>query len=176
MANGRERPNWVTIGVITAPQGVRGAVRVLPLTDFPDRFHGLRRVFSRVGEERTERRVEWVKRHPRGLILLKFDGINDRNAAEALRGVELQVPREEAAPLPEGAFYVFDLVGSEVQLPSGERIGELFDVLTTAANDVYVVRREDGKEVLIPAVRHVVKAIDTEARRIVVDPIPGMLD
>jgi len=176
MARRKERPEWITIGVVTAPQGVRGVVRVLPLTDFPDRLLNLKRVFLLLGESRTERRVERASPHSRGLFLLKLEGIGDRNAAEALRGAEIQLPRGEAAPLPEGAFYVFDLVGCEVQLLSGERVGELVDVLTTAANDVYVVRRDEGGEVLIPAVRHVVKAIDIDAGKIVVDPIPGMLE
>lgn len=176
MAGPRERPEWITIGVITAPQGVRGAVRVRPLTDFPERLLGLERAYLLQEGSRTERRIERASRHTRGLFVLKFEGIGDRDAAEELRGAAIQVPRSEAAPLPEGAYYVFDLVGCEVRLTSGERLGELIDVLTTAANDVYVVTKDGGGEVLIPAVRHVVKAIDTEAGTIVVDPIPGMLE
>lgn len=176
MARGQSRPKWITIGVVTAPQGVRGAVRVRPLTDFPERFHDLKRVFLLKGKDRTESRVAWVKRHTRGLLLLKLEGVDDRDGAESWREAEIQLPREEAVPLPEGAYYIFDLVGSEVALTSGERIGELVDVLTTAANDVYVVRRDGGAELLIPAVRQIVKAIDTSAGRIVIDPIAGLLD
>lgn len=176
MAIGRERPKWITIGVVTAPQGVRGAVRVRPLTDFPERFHGLERVFLWQGPSRLEYRVKRVAEHPRGLLILAFEGVDDRELAEELRGAEVQLPREEAVPLSEGEYYVFDLIGSAVELAGGERIGELVDVLTTGANDVYVVRGEDGRELLIPAVRQFVTAIDTDAGRIVIEPIPGLLD
>lgn len=167
---------WVTIGKVTAPHGVRGEVRVFPLTEFPDRFLDLRRVYLLRGGERSEYQVKRAKALPRGLFLLKLSGVESRDEAERLRGAELQVPREEAVPLPEGRYYVFDLVGARVVTTDGGFVGRLEDVLTTPANDVFVVRADGGREILIPAVKHVVRAIDPDQGVIVVDPLPGLLE
>lgn len=166
----------MTIGAVTAPHGVRGEVRVLPLTDFPDRFFDLKRVYLLVGQTREERRVEGVKALSRGLFLLKLAGIDRREEAEGLRRAEVQVPRAEAAPLPPGRHYIFDLIGLPVVTVNGEELGKLKEVLTTAANDVYVVEDQRGREILIPAVRHVVLSIDVERGEIVVDPPLGLLE
>lgn len=167
---------WVTIGAVTAPHGVRGEVRVLPLTDFPDRFFDLKRVYLLQGQTRSEHRVEGVKSLTRGLFLLKLGGVDSREEAERLRRAEVQVPRSEAVPLPPGRYYVFELVGARVVTVEGEELGVLKDVLTTAANDVYIVEGHDGREILIPAVRHVVLSIDVEGGEIVVDPPLGLLE
>lgn len=166
----------MTIGAVTAPHGVRGEVRVLPLTDFPDRFFDLKRVFLLTGRSRTEYRVQGVKGLTRGLFLLKLEGIERREDAERLRRAEVQVPRSEAVPLPPGMFYVFDLVGARVVTTGGEELGRLKDVLPNPANDVYVVEREDGREILIPGVRHIVLSIDAENGEIVVDPPLGLVE
>lgn len=167
---------WVTIGAVTAPHGVRGEVRVLPLTDFPKRFYDLERVFLFCGAERREHRVESVKSLTRGLFLLKLEGIGNRDQAERLRKCEVQVPREEAVPLPPGRYYIFELMGARVVTVDGTTLGILKDVLTTAANDVYVVEGEGGREILIPAVPHVVLSIDVQQGEIVVDPPLGLLE
>ncbi len=167
---------WVTIGAVTAPHGVRGEVRVMPLTDFPDRFFELERVFVVKGDERVERRVLGVKTLSRGLFLLRLEGVDCREDAETLRGAEIQVPRADVVPLPPGVYYVFELVGARVITPEGAFLGRLEDVLTTAANDVYVVKDDGGREILIPAVKHVVRSIDVERGEIVVDPPPGLLE
>lgn len=174
---GGPRPlEWVTIGVVTAAHGVRGEVRVRPLTDFPDRFLSTERVFLRREEERTPHRVRGARPHGKGEFLLALEGVDDRNAAEGLRRAEVQVPVEEAVPLPPGTYYVFQLVGLDVDTVKGERLGTLRDVMQTGANDVYVVRDDAGKEVLIPALKEVVVEIDLDGRRIVVDPLPGLLE
>lgn len=167
---------WVTIGAVTAPHGVRGEVRVMPLTDFPDRFFDLKRVFLLQGATRHEYRVEGVKSLSRGLFLLKLQGVDRREDAERLRRAEVQVPRAEAVPLPPGMYYVFDLVGARVVTVDGQELGLLKDVLTTAANDVYVVEDGAGREVLIPAVSHVVLSIDVDRGEIIVDPPLGLLE
>jgi len=167
---------WVTIGKITAPHGVRGEVRVLPLTEFPDRFRDLKRVYLSLGDRRRECTVDGVKSLPRGLFLLKLEGVDSRDEADRWRGADVQVPRSEAVPLPPGRYYVFELVGARVVTKEGALLGRLRDVITTAANDVYVVSGEDGREILIPAVKHVVLSIDVGEGVVVVDPPPGLLE
>lgn len=166
--------SFVTIGRVTAPHGVRGEVRVLPMTDFPERFDGLRKIFLASRQEREARTIEAVRWHKQ-FVLIKFEGINFRDEAANLRGRLVQVPLEEAHPLPPDTHYVFQLVGMEVFTREGRRLGVVKDVLSTGANDVYVVERaEDGSELLVPALHHVVLDIDGEKRRIEVQLLPGL--
>lgn len=178
-----QRPEWVTIGKITAPHGVHGAVRVYPLTDVEGRFEQLTKVYLfRRGEQ--ERRPVHVRkvRYQRNMVLIWFDELTSVEAAEAYRNALIQVPVADVAPLPEGYYYVFELVGLRIETIDGEYVGILQDVITAGgAHDVYVVKRagKDGKsqdEVLIPAIRQIVKEIDVEGGRILIDPMPGLLD
>jgi len=160
------------IGRIIGPWGIKGDVRVFVETDFPERFGQTREVL--LGDDLTPYRVERGRPHGR-VALLKLEGIETPEAAETLRGQVVQVPMSDAVPLPEGVWYWHDLLGIEVWTSAGERVGTLAQILETAGNDVYVVRR-DGKEVLIPAIESVVKSVDLEARRMVIEPIPGMIE
>lgn len=173
--------DFVTIGEITAPHGVRGEVRVLPLTDFPERFHGLKRVYLRAATKGTTptrpsgpvevQSARWHKQ----FVLMKLHGIDGRDEADKLRRALVQVPVAEAHPLPPDTHYVFQLIGLEVYERDGRKLGVVQDVLATGANDVYVVERAEGeKELLIPALRHVVLNIDLERRRIDVQLLPGL--
>lgn len=150
MADGR-----VVIGKAGAPHGLRGEVRVIPLTDFPERFESLREVF--IGERVFH--VEHVHYH-RQFVLLTLAECTSREAAAKLTGELLRVAREDAAPLAEGEFYTFDIIGLAVLDMAGERLGEVTNVLKTGSNDVYVVKNPDGSELLVPALKNVVREID----------------
>lgn len=165
----------VAIGEVSAPHGVRGEVRVVPLTDFPERFRRLERVFVRRPRqaEPEERTVERTRFH-KGFVIVKFEGVDDRNEAETLRRALLQVAPEDVHPLPEGQYYVFDIVGLHVFDEDGREIGVVKDVLFTGANDVYIVRKSDGSELLLPAVKDVVRRIDVDAGRMEVRLLPGL--
>lgn len=154
----------ITIGKIVAPHGVRGDVRVIPLTDFPERFTGLKKVLLEDGKALT---VE-ESRPNKQQYLLKFSGFNDRNAVEALRGKLLKVTREDLVALPAGHYYVFDIIGLDVFDEDGVFLGVVKDILATGANDVYIAEKEGGQPILIPAVKDVVKAIDLPGKRIIV--------
>lgn len=145
----------VVIGKAGAPHGLRGEVRVIPLTDFPERFESLREVF--VGERVFH--VEHVHYH-RQFVLLTLAECTSREAAAKLTGELLRVAREDAAPLAEGEFYTFDIIGLAVLDMAGERLGEVTNVLKTGSNDVYVVKKPDGSELLVPALKNVVREID----------------
>jgi 16S rRNA processing protein RimM len=159
----------IVVGEVTRPHGVQGAVRVLPITDFPERLSRLRRVvLAQRGRVRTVgvERAEAAGR----FVVMKFAGIDGPDAAAGLRGATIEIAPAEAAPLPAGHFYVFQIVGLRARTPEGEVLGQVVDVLRTGSNDVYVVRAEGGTETLFPAVEGVIEAIDLTAGEIVVRP------
>jgi 16S rRNA processing protein RimM len=173
----------IRIGQITAPHGVRGEVRVQPLTDYPERFATLHRaLLGPEGSERpgaAEARPVEVrfKGTARGQILLQIAGITDRNQAEALRWQYLMVPRSEVYPLPEGHYYIFDLIGLAVVDPAGAPLGKLVDVdRNSPAHDLYVVETAPGKRYMVPAVQAYIKEINLEKGYMVVQPVPGLLE
>lgn len=166
-------PELIAIARIAGPHGVKGQVRVVPLTDFPEHLLRVRRAF--IGDPPRPVGVRFSGT-ARGMPLCAVEGVADRDAAMTLRGQLLRLPREELAPLPEGHFYVFELVGLAVLSTEGERLGTLVDVESGAAADLYVVELPDGRRVRVPAVRAFVKAVEPAAGRIVIAPIPGLLE
>jgi len=158
------------------PHGLRGELRVEILTDYPERLeqHAYFYLASPNSPEAVRRYpVDKLRRH-KEVLLLKLGGCDDRNGADKLRGMLVQIPIEEAVPLEEGEYYHFQLIGMQVETESGELLGRIVEVLETGANDVYVVRGPWG-EVLLPAVEDVVLELDLEAKRMVVHLLPGML-
>ena len=165
----------ITIGRVLKPFGVKGEVKVEPLTDFPERFKDLRRVFlvSPRGQELacTIRSARYLN----GLPFLFFEGYDSPEKAKELSGLLIRIPREEAIPLPEGQYYWFELVGMAVLSEAGEKLGEIVEVFATGSNDVYVMKR--GKEeVYLPATKEIVKQIDRQARTMVIHVMEGLLD
>lgn len=154
----------VSIGKIVAPHGVRGDVRVIPLTDYPERFQLLKKVHTDNGIILD---VEQVKYHKQ-FVLLKFRGLNSINEVEKLRNRILQVKREDAFPLPEGHYYQFDIIGLAVYTVDGEHLGIITDILSTGSNDVYITEKDGSKPLLIPALKEVVKSIDISSGKMVV--------
>lgn len=144
----------VVIGKIAAPHGVRGEVRIVPLTDFPERFENLKSVFL---EDDSKLEVEFVK-HNNKFIIIKFKNINSRNDIEVYNGKLLMLNRSEIPSLPEGEYYNFDIIGLEVIDDKGVKLGKISEILKTGSNDVYVVDAE--KQILIPALKKVVKEIN----------------
>lgn len=157
--------DFITVGQIVAPHGVRGDVRIYPNTDFPERFlHMKHGYIDGVKYEITQARFH------KHVILLKFAGVNDRNGAEQLLKKEIQVPREELVPLKAGQYYVFDMIGLSVYDLQDQYLGKLSDVMQTGSNDVYVVTQDDGSELLLAAIKEVVKSVDLKQKKMVVDP------
>ena len=153
----------IVIGRVGAAHGIRGELRIIPLTDFPERFAALREVM--VGDELLH--IESVK--PQGKnFLMRFREYAVREDAQKLTGRHLTVARAEAAPLDEGEYYVFDIVGLTVYDEEDNELGTVENVLRTGSNDVYAVRSEDGREILIPALRKVVRTIDVPNGRMTV--------
>jgi 16S rRNA processing protein RimM len=152
----------IRVGQVTGAYGLDGAVKVLPLTDFQDRFQK----GSALVLDGYEHEVEWSRPGQPGLVV-KLQGIDNRTMADLFRGRYLEVPDEAARRLGEGRFYHHQLVGLPVQTGSGQHLGTIAEVLERPANDVWV-SREGSVEHLIPATRDAVIEVDLEARRVVV--------
>jgi len=154
----------IAIGKAVAPHGVRGDVRVVPLTDYLERFHDTRTVRLDDGRVKT---VEGAKFHKQ-FVLLKFRGLDDRDAVEFLRGKLLLVGRDELVKLPEGHYFHFEIIGLKVYDEDGAFLGTVGDILATGANDVYITEQEGRKPLLIPAIREVVREIDVPGGKMTV--------
>ena len=155
---------------ILGPHGVVGEVMCRVLTDFPDRFKTTREVF--VGESLAMRKLE-RQRLIGDRVILKIEGVEDRSAAERLRGALIRVPLDQAVKLPPGTYFWHEIVGLVAQDQSGRNLGEIVDILKTGSNDVYVVRGAQ-RELLLPAIGDVVRQIDPEQGVMIVELIPGL--
>ncbi len=155
------------IGEITKPQGVRGEVKVRPATTDPNRFYDLDHVFLKRGEDYVPRAIS-VSRVEPDAVYMTFEGVTDRNGAEALRGEFLYIDRAHAVQLPEDANFICDLIGCEGSDTNGRVLGKMTDVLQPGGNDVYVFQGPLG-EVLVPALKSVVTEVNVAEKRIIFD-------
>jgi len=172
LAENSARPRFLVIGRIGRPHGVRGEVRVEVVTDLPERFTWLKSVYVGANQPRPIA-VESVRFH-KSWVLLKLAGYDDRKSAATLRAKWLQVPEEEAIPLEDGEYYLFQVIGMSVYSDEDEWLGEITEVLETGANHVFVVRGERG-DVLLPDTDEVVRIIDFNNNKMVVHILPGLL-
>ncbi len=165
--------DFLLIGTIGAPFGVRGQVKLLTITSRPEHLRRLKTVF--IGDEQTPVGLRRVIEHKPNVLILSLSGVDDRAAADELRGAEVFIREADAAPLDADEYFLHDLPGLEVETTAGQPIGTVKEVLETGANEVLVVARPEGGEVLIPMIHDVVKSLDTTAKRLVIEPIEGLL-
>jgi len=163
------------VGKIICPWGIRGQVKVEPLTDDPKRFKNLPEVFIEFTDSPVFFKIESVAFVKNYFPIIKLEGINSRQEAETLRGYYIKIPRKYAVKLPKGHFFICDIIGLHVYDESGTYIGTVKDVLQTGANDVYVVESQDKKEILIPAIKQVVINVDLDNEKMIIRPLEGML-
>lgn len=163
------------VGVIANTHGIRGEVKVFPTTDEKERFKDLKKVILDMGKEQKVLEIQSV-RFFKNLVILKFKGIDNINDIEIYKGKDLLVTREDAVPLEEGEYFIADLLDLDVYSDEDEKIGVLYDVMQTGANDVYVVKTEEGKEILLPAIDECILDIDLEESRMTVHIMEGLLD
>ena len=158
-----EEPWNLVIGQVVAPFGIRGQVKVRPETDDPERFSLLQEVCLELASgERRMARIERAQITFRG-VTIHFEGFRDRAQAETLRGAWVMIRESMSLPLPEGSFYLHQLIGVHVYTDDDQDLGEITEIIQTPGNDVYVTPRA-----MIPALRQVVRQVDLEARRMVV--------
>jgi 16S rRNA processing protein RimM len=170
-ATGQPSEGRVAVGRINSPWGLRGHMKVTPFTSNPERLQEGATVLV-LGEPVRILDV----RTPQGFPIIQFEGYTDRTAAELLRDTLIEIPESELRPLPDGEYYVHDLEGLDVVSTEGEAIGRLEEVIQTGSNDVYLVRRPGRRDALIPALEDVVREVNLEARRMVIEVVPGLLD
>lgn len=162
------------VGIISSTHGVRGEVKVFPTTDDVNRFKRLKEVILDTGKEQIQLQIEGVKFFKQ-FAILKFKGYDNINDIEKYRGKSLFVTRNNAVKLKKDEYFIADLIGMKVENEDASFCGILKDVITTGANDVYVVDW-GGREVLIPAIKDCIIAVDLNKNEIKVHLLEGLLD
>lgn len=160
----------IKVGKITSSHGIKGEVKIYPLTDFPSRFKKGNKVYIDNKEMTIER-----SRLQKKIYIVKFEGFDDINEILGFKDKYIEITREQLTTLKKGEYYVFDIIGCEVYDDKENYIGTVKSVFATGNNDVYVVKN-NTKEHLIPAIKQVVSAIDVEGKKIIITPIEGLLE
>ncbi len=169
--SGSSEPEFLIVGRIARPHGVRGEVGMKLMTEHPGHLLGVRTLY--VGERRQPLPVQRMRRHQQGMII-QFTGVTDRDMAEDLRDEVVYVHLSDAVPLEDGEYYLFQIEGIRVVTDSDEELGRLTDVLETGANDVYVITTPEGREILIPAIPEVICKVDVQGQVMVVHLLEGL--
>ena len=162
------------IGQIVNTFGIKGMVKANPWVNDVTRFDNLKKVYVKIRKELNELEIEEVKYH-KNQVLIKFKGIETIEQAEKLKNAILEIDRKDAIPLEEGEYFIADLLESEVYSDEGEKIGILYDIYNTGSNDIYVVKDELGKQILLPGISDVIKEVDLEHKKIVVHLLKGLV-
>lgn len=161
------------VGAVTQTHGIRGEVKVFPMTDDVSRFMHMKGLILDTGKEQLTLEVTNA-RPQKNLVILKFKGYDNINDVERFKGAKLFVKKEDRIPLSENEYFIADLIGISVVTDEGRTLGVLTDVMTTGANDVYVVENEDGREVLLPAISECILSVEEGC--MTVHLLPGLLD
>lgn len=165
--------DYTIIGKIINTHGIKGDLKIYPLTDSLDRFFHLEKVY--IGDSKEEAIIKEVNVH-KGFVLLRFKNLENINDVLKYKEQFIYVDDENRVKLQENQYFISDLIGCKVLLLDGKELGLLIDVLQGGANDVYVVSTQEKKEFLIPAVSEFIKIVDIDNNLIVIDPIEGMIE
>ena len=162
------------IGKIVNSYGIKGFMKVVPYTDDITRFSELKSIYIEKNNSKISFRVEEVKYH-KNLVLLKLEGINSIEDIQQYKNCYIKIDRKDAIKLPEDTYFIADLLGLEVYTDENILLGNIDDIFPTGSNDVYVVKDEFGKQVLLPAISEVIKDVDIENKKIIVHLLPGLI-
>lgn len=167
--------NYLEIGQIVNTYGIKGFVKVMPFTDDINRFEKLKSIYIDIKGNLKEFTVQEVK-YSKNMVLIKFKEIPDINEAEKYRNCYLKISRDNAIKLPKDTYFIVDLIGLEVYVQeTNEYLGKVEDIFPTGSNDVYVVKNELGKQILLPGTKEVIKVVDIENGKILVNLIQGLV-
>ncbi len=164
---------FLEIGQIVNTYGIKGYLKVVPFTDNRERFEDLDKIFIEVKKDLQEFNIEDVK-YSKNVVLLKLKGIDDINIAQNYKNYYIKINRKNAVKLPEDTYFIIDLIGIQVFTDDGNLLGNIIDVFKTGANDVYVVKDELGKQLLIPAIGDVIKQVNIQEKKMIVHLIEGL--
>ncbi len=163
------------VGAISSTHGVRGEVKVFPTTDDVKRYSKLKEVILGEGATAPVLHIEGVK-YFKNMVIVKFKEYNSLNEVEVLKGKKLYVTRNNAVKLQKNEYFVADLIGLKVVDDEKGLSGELVDVMTTGANDVYVINLDDGRELLLPAIKECILDVNFDEELIKINVLEGLLD
>ncbi len=164
---------YLELGQIVNVKGLKGEVKVNSFTDDNTKFERIKKVMVRRKDELTEYEIEKVGYH-KTQVILKFKKVDTIEEAEKLRNAYIVVDRDVLGELPEGVYYIADLIGLEVYTELGEYLGKVDDIFNTGSNDIYVVKDDLGKQKLLPGIGEVIKKVDLDNGRITVNLIEGL--
>lgn len=165
---------YIEIGQIVNTNGLKGVVKVNPFTDDIGKFEDLKYVYIQLKNELKKIKIEQV-RYNKNQVLLKLEGIDSIEEAEKYRNFYLKTEKESQEDLGEDTYYIVDLIGLDVYTDKNEYLGKIEDVFPTGSNDVYVVKDNLGKQILIPAIADVVKEVDLKNKKMIINLIPGLI-
>ena len=165
---------YLEIGQVVNIFGIKGMIKVKPFTENIKRFDKLTKIYIKKKNTEKEYEIEEVKYH-KNMVLIKLKGIDTVEEAEKLRDGYLQVDRKDEEPLEEGTYYIVDMIGLEVYTDDENILGKLEDIYNTGSNDIYVVKNEQRKQILLPAISEVIQKIDMENKKIIVHLIEGLI-
>ena len=165
---------YFEIGQIVNTHGVKGHVKVKPFTDDVEQFETLGTILVVKNKETIEMEIEEVKYH-KDMVLLKIKGIDDMTAAERYKGCYIKIHRSQARELEEGQYFIADIIGSDVYTDDGTYLGKVDDIYNTGSNDIYVVKDELGKQILLPGIKDVILNVDIENQKVTVHLLKGLV-
>ena len=165
---------YFEIGQIVNTFGIKGELKVVPFTDDIERFEELKSIYIVKNKQLIEYEIEQIKYH-KNMIILKLKNVEDMNTAEKLKGCYIQIHRKNARKLPEGTYFIADIIGSQVITDEGKILGIVDDIYNTGAKDIFVVKDEMGKQILLPYIEEVILNIDVEKQIVTVHLLEGLV-
>jgi len=165
---------YIEIGQIVNTNGLKGVVKINPFTDDINKFKSLKYIYIQLKNELKKVKIEQV-RFNKNQVLLKLEGIDSIEEAEKYRNFYVKTEKETQEELGEDTYYIVDLIGLDVFSDEDEYLGKIDDVFPTGSNDVYVIKDNLGKQILIPAIADVVKKVDLKNKKMIINLIPGLL-
>lgn len=165
--------DFLEIGQIVNSYGIKGFFKVVPFTDDITRFDDLKNIYIEKNRKLEKKEIEEVKYH-KNLVLVKIKGIDDINDTEQYKNCYLKIDRKDAVELPEDTYFITDLIDIDVFTEEGKTLGKIVDIFPTGSNDVYVVKDELGKQILLPAIGEVIKNVNILEKKMTVKLIAGL--
>ena len=165
---------YFEIGQIVNTSGLKGILKIKPFTDDIKKFSNLKTIYIKTKKGLTEFKIEQV-RYVKNMVMLKLAGIDTVEEAEKYRNLYIKVLRDQEEELEEGSYYVVDILGCKVNTDANQELGKIVDVFQTGSNDVYVVKDEQGKQILLPAIKEVIKNVDVKNKIITVHLLEGLV-